>query len=340
MMDILTHFSIFLVGYTLFSAVSLAFTYVFFLPDLKKNIYSKLACIILLFGLTCLQLCHYLSLTSSFDALSNQYYLTCLLLVPASFYYFSRFVLFVETTLQPKLLAHLLPILSGFFLPEKIVPPMAFIIGFAYSFWFIHLVLKSRTDQDRYALERFFFGLFAILALPMLLLIMMIPYIDNTIFYLVYGISIGISMLLVSTAVIIFPEMLSDIQVATQMAYAKSTLSDIDVEVKKSQLETLIEQENIYQNEKLSLRLMADLLDLSAHQLSELVNTQYGFGFSRFVRKHRIEQAKKLLLSEPNTSVLAISIMTGFQSQSNFYTVFKEETKESPGKYRSSRLKS
>ncbi len=338
MMDMLTHFSVFLVGYTLFSAASLAFAYVFFLPHLKKNIYSKLACVTLLLGLASLQYCHYLSLTSSFDALANQYYLTCLLLVPASFYYFSRFVLFVDSTLELKLVIHLIPILVSFFLPDKIVPPVAFMIGSAYCLWFVHLVLKLRIQQGGYVLERFFFGSFAIIVILALLLVLMLPYIGNTIFYLFYGGSIGFIMFLVCTVVIIFPEMLNDIQTATQVTYVKSTLCDINVDAKKMQLELLIQQDNIYQNEKLSLSYMANLLDLSAHQLSELINTKYGFSFSRFVRRHRIEQAKRLLLAEPNTSVLAISIMTGFQSQSNFYTAFKNETKESPGQYRSSRL--
>ncbi len=141
-------------------------------------------------------------------------------------------------------------------------------------------------------------------------------------------------MLLVSTAIIIFPDMLIDIQQIAEIAYAKTKLSGIDVDAKKAQLEKLMQQESVFQNEKLSLKLMAEMLDLSVHQLSELVNTQYGFGFSQFVRTKRVEQAKILLVEEPETSILAISIMTGFQSQSNFYAAFKEITTQSPGNYR------
>lgn len=330
----LIHLTVLLIGFTLFSAGTLIFAYIFFLNDLQKSIYSKLSCTVLLLGLASLQWCHYLTLTESFDSLNSRFYLTCLLLVPAFFYYFSRYVLFPSLTPRLIHLLHLIPAFIGFFLAKSMVPAIAFLIGSAYCLWFIHLVLKLRTQQNRFAMERFFFSMFALFAIAALMLGLMIPYIDQSIFYISYALSIGIAMLLVTTAIIIFPEMLSDIQQMAEMTYAKSKLNGIDVESKKIKLEDLIQQENIFQNEKLSLSSMAEMLDLTPHQLSELVNSQYGYGFSRFVRTHRVEQAKKLLIEEPETSVLAISIMTGFQSQSNFYSAFREMTEDSPGNYR------
>jgi AraC-like DNA-binding protein len=334
----LIHFTILLIGFTIFSAGSLIFVYSFFLQDLQKSTYSKISCTTLLLGLACLQLCHYLTLTTSFDALNSRFYIICLLFVPACFYYFSRFVLFPSLVPNLKHLIHLVPVIVGIFLPKTIVPAIAFLIGSAYCLWFIHLVLSLRSQQNRFAMERFFFGMFALFAIAALVLGLMIPYIDPSIFYIAYGSSIGIAMLLVTTAIIVFPEMLSDIQQIADLTYAKSKLNGIDVETKKNKLEDLIRQENIFQNEKLSLSSMADMLDLTPHQLSELINSEYGYGFSRFVRTHRVEQAKNLLIEEPKTSVLAISIMTGFQSQSNFYSAFKEITDESPGNYRKKRI--
>lgn len=334
----LVHFSLLNFGFTIFSAASLIVAYSFFLHGLQKSIYSKVACTALLLGLASLQCFHYLTLSSTFEALHNRMYLTFLMLVPACFYYFSRFVLFPNTAPNVKLLLHLIPTFVSLFLPQSTVPSIAFMIGSAYCLWFIHLVLKLRTQQNRFAMERFFFGMFAVFALAALMLGLLIPYIDNTVFYLAYGNSIGVAMFLVVTAIIVFPEMLTDIQQMAEMNYSKSKLNGIDVEAKKEQLDKLIRQESVYQNEKLSLSHMADLMDLSAHQLSELVNTEYGYGFSKFVRANRVEQAKILLIREPKTSILAISIMTGFQSQSNFYAAFKEITAESPGNYRKSKI--
>jgi len=93
-------------------------------------------------------------------------------------------------------------------------------------------------------------------------------------------------------------------------------------------------KDKLYQNEELSLSLLADQLDLSTHQLSELINTQFDVNFPRYIREQRIIEAKRLLIEEPTTSILSISMETGFKSQSNFYTAFKEITGISPGQYR------
>jgi AraC-like DNA-binding protein len=124
----------------------------------------------------------------------------------------------------------------------------------------------------------------------------------------------------------------------TNLAYAKSKLLNVNVEAAQARLEELLTQDKIYQNENLNLGQLADLAELSPHQLSELINTRYGMGFPRFVRERRVDAAKKLLTEQPETAILAISLMTGFKSQSNFYIAFKEATGQSPGSYRRDKL--
>ena len=80
--------------------------------------------------------------------------------------------------------------------------------------------------------------------------------------------------------------------------------------------------------------MLAQALELSAHQMSELINSHFGIGFSRYIREQRVREAKALLRSDHRSSVLSISMMTGFRSQSNFYAAFREITGESPGSYR------
>jgi AraC-like DNA-binding protein len=230
-------------------------------------------------------------------------------------------------------------VVIGSLLPSNLVPSFAFLIGTAYTFWFTHLVFQLRNQHQRFKFEMFFFGLFAFIAVIALVLGFSIPYINPSLFYMTYGNASGIAMLLVVTAIVVFPEILSDIQQIAEIAYSKSKLGGIDVEAKRGELESLLQQENSDQNEKLGLASVASMMNITAHQLSELVNTQYGYGFSRFVREQRIKLAKRLLKEEPKTSILTIGIMTGFQSQSNFYSAFKAITGESPGSYRKKLLK-
>ena len=79
-----------------------------------------------------------------------------------------------------------------------------------------------------------------------------------------------------------------------------------------------------------------DFILRSGHRVSELINVYFGINFSRYIREQRIDAAKILLEKEPNSTVLAISLETGFKSQSNFYVAFKEITGMSPGAYRKS----
>lgn len=57
-------------------------------------------------------------------------------------------------------------------------------------------------------------------------------------------------------------------------------------------------EDKLYQNESLNLAMVADSLDLSVHQVSELINIEYGYSFPRFVREHRVQAAKELLLAD------------------------------------------
>ena len=92
----------------------------------------------------------------------------------------------------------------------------------------------------------------------------------------------------------------------------------------------------LYQNDSLNLAMLAEAMDLTSHQLSELINVHFGMSFSRYIREQRVTAAKQLLRNEPDSSILAISLETGFKSQSNFYAAFKEITGQSPGDYRKS----
>ena len=94
-----------------------------------------------------------------------------------------------------------------------------------------------------------------------------------------------------------------------------------------------------YQNEDLTLNSLAAEVGLTAHQLSELINSRLGVGFSRYIRERRVAAAKKPLLDAPAQSILSVSLDTGFRSQSAFYAAFKELTGQTPGDFRESQLR-
>lgn len=327
-----------LAGFSIVSAAILLFAYVFFLPEMRKTVAAKIASAVMLVGLALLQFAHYGYFSLGFVPLESRSYCVLLALLPAAFFFFSREILFPGVKYRWHDVLHLIPLIFSFLAPVELVPGVAFFIGTLYTLWFAKTIFRFRDQRGRFKFEMFFFGMFALMAVIALILGLLLPVIDAGIYYIAYANSISLAMLLVVAALLIFPELLSDILLIAELAYAKSKLGSVDVEQKVAELENLMIRDKQFENESLSLAMMADALELSSHQLSELINTQYGYGFPRFVREHRLRAAKSLLITESDASVLAISMMTGFKSQSSFYTAFKEATGESPAQYRKQRL--
>lgn len=83
----------------------------------------------------------------------------------------------------------------------------------------------------------------------------------------------------------------------------------------------------------LSLKLVADKFYITPCHLSRAFKKTTGFTFIEYLNSIRIKEAQKLL-KETRKSVMQISEMTGFDSQTHFGRVFKGITGLSPLQYR------
>lgn len=327
--------TILIIGFSVFSAGILLIAYLFFLNNMEKSAASRVAFTVLIASLTGLQLYHLDFLL--FDAVNlfdYRLYVVLLLTTPPAFYFFSRELLLPDSKWSAWQVVHVVPVALAFFLPVNIVAPVALAIGAGYSIWLVRIVYGMRRHVGRFRFEMFFFGFFAFLALLVLALFFLVQFVDESVFYIAYANFTGIALILVVAALIIFPEILDDISDAARITYAKSTLNDVDVAAKVRDLEKAMAEDKVYQNENLNLRILAEAIGLSGHQLSELINTHFGTGFSQFVRQRRVAEAKRLLVEDRDASILSISLATGFRSQSNFYAAFREIAGMSPGNFR------
>ncbi len=322
------------IGFSLVAALILAVCYAFFLQSNNKSISSIVLAILLLSGIGLLQYEHLDYVINSSDPLESSYYRALLFLIPPLFYFFSRFALFPKYQFKLYSLAHFLPFTTVFFVDKHIAVPAAFLIGTSYCLWLAHIIYSLRNHRKRFEIEFFFFAFFSVLAIFVLIFGFTMSFIDNAYFYHFYSNGIALAFALVTGAFIIYPDLLNELTEAVKLGYTNSTLKNIDVEQNANKLKALMNDTKIYQDENLSLTTLAELMALSAHQLSELINTHFGVSFSQYIRQLRIDRAKELLKSEPDSSVLSISMETGFKSQSNFYAAFKNITGESPGSYR------
>ncbi len=111
----------------------------------------------------------------------------------------------------------------------------------------------------------------------------------------------------------------------------------IDQEIAGEQLEKLnmlMLDKKMYKNSNLKLSDLANELQLSSNQLSQLLNDNEGKSFSRYVNEFRIHEAKEMIVSDSKLTLESIGYECGFNSKSTFFTTFKKITGKTPSKYK------
>lgn len=131
------------------------------------------------------------------------------------------------------------------------------------------------------------------------------------------------------------PAFLQDLrEAAEQQRYAQSQLSGLAVDRLSARLNALMSEEELYRDEQLRLRDLAERLEITGHQLSELLNTRFDRNFYSFVNQHRIEHARRLLRERPELPITAVGFESGFNTNSVFYDAFRKATGQAPDAYR------
>ena len=134
-------------------------------------------------------------------------------------------------------------------------------------------------------------------------------------------------------------EQFADLQLSgnseTSPKYIKSGLQKNEVDVYYSSLIQLMDSEKLFLDSKLSIKTVAEKLEISVNHLSQVINQQSGKNFFKFINEYRVEEAKKLLLDQSNKkyTILAIAYDCGFNSKSSFNTIFKQYTGKTPSDF-------
>ena len=103
----------------------------------------------------------------------------------------------------------------------------------------------------------------------------------------------------------------------------------------KTKLLQLIEKEQPYLDPDLSLRLLAQQLQLHPNQLSWLLNAGFGKNFNEFINYYRLEAFKQAAKDPQNSSLTIMSIAydCGFNSKTVFNTYFKKKMGMTPKQF-------
>jgi len=325
--------AILLLGYSVFSALVIVLTH-FRQANYAGQKLSQVMGVSLLLVLSSMQLLHFSYLQYGVTYIHSAVYGMLLFAVAPAFYLFSNPLLQAQTGFRPRQVLHLLPVITAPLLPYHWALPLAFAVGAGYLLWLARCVYALRSLRSRFRLEIAILGTVFVIALLVFALGMSLPLLGEEKFFMLYASAIGCAFLLVSLVLGVTPRLAVDVAEAARETYAVSTLTHVDCTAALAKLESLMAHDRIYQQPELDLPTFAARVGLSGHQLSELINTRLGKGFSRYLRECRTEAARKMLLAEPSASVLSVGLSVGFTSQSNFYDAFREITGMTPGKFR------
>ena len=301
---------------------------------LKQGFKKNYAELILLLSLASIQLCNALFLIEHYNLFQSRLYIILLYSVAPSFYFYSRQVLQLNITYQTNDITHALALLCALILPYHAALFTAFLIGSGYLIWLAKVIYDLREQRQRFRLELLALAVLFSIALVVLLLGFILPLISEYYFIIIYSLLIASALFAVLLTLLYFPSITTDVSEAVHAAYQISTLKNINKAEILNKLQHLMTQDKLYRMENLSLEILAEQLNLSSHQLSELINTEYKQSFSRYIREYRINEAKELLLNQSKSSVLSIGLSVGFNSQSNFYAAFKDSVGIPPAQYR------
>ena len=108
-----------------------------------------------------------------------------------------------------------------------------------------------------------------------------------------------------------------------------------ELEVFNEQLTTFMNEERPYLNPDLSLMELAEDLELTRHQLSNVINQSHQKNFYEFINFYRTEEVKRLIQDPANKHLKLISLAydAGFNSKASFNRIFKQMTSMTPSQF-------
>lgn len=115
--------------------------------------------------------------------------------------------------------------------------------------------------------------------------------------------------------------------------YVKSGLTDSLSQELKHQLSDLFHNEKLYRKSDINLDMVAEKLDTTRHNASQLINEHFNMSFREFVNSHRIQEAKELLAQENELNIIDVAYEVGYNNKVSFNKAFKKDTQLTPSEY-------
>jgi len=136
-----------------------------------------------------------------------------------------------------------------------------------------------------------------------------------------------------SISLLISPHLLFDLKETRKKDIQLNNETSEEDAVLLNAINTKMSEEKFYLNENFSSQDVLTKFKISRSKLDDLLVQSKGISFAEWLNSFRIEYAKKLLLSNEQYTIDALSSMSGFSSRSAFYAAFKKITQTTPTEF-------
>lgn len=108
-----------------------------------------------------------------------------------------------------------------------------------------------------------------------------------------------------------------------------------EIELWKSKIETLIQEEKLFENPELTLTDVAKKLETNAAVISKTINQGFQMNFNDCINNYRIEAVKNRFTNgeHKKSTLLGIAFDSGFNSKATFNRAFKKNTGKTPKEF-------
>ena len=125
----------------------------------------------------------------------------------------------------------------------------------------------------------------------------------------------------------------NDLSAFSTQKYADKKLNYEDAQLLIDKLTRAMTEKKLFKNPNLRVNDLAKEINISGHQLSQVLNDNIEKNFTLFVNEYRINEACKILAENPNLTVDAIGDEVGFNAKSTFFATFKKIKGLTPSAY-------
>jgi AraC-like DNA-binding protein len=123
--------------------------------------------------------------------------------------------------------------------------------------------------------------------------------------------------------------------------YAHSSLKPEEADRIEALLQKIMNSEQLYLDQKLTIDTLASRLSTTRHNLSQVINERLKKTYADFITDFRLEESRKRICDSSNSrfTIAAIAQDSGFNSVSTFNDMFKKRYGITPSAFRDQHLK-